>query len=261
MIAALLLIHMAIGAHQTRWRLPGVGVSINVLVAAGVICVLYFGLGVPAAPALGLGLLGIALTAAWSADRSRMIAAMGATVAVTAALFAEPLLNLESDLTRSFLRIPGTSTQLPLAAALATVGVLILLGQPINELCRTVLSRMRVDEDGNGSVPGAPRSRGWQLLIGGRSWAALRQEDEHVMQLRGGRFIGPLERWLILLSALAGQPALIAAVVAAKGIGRFPELAADRARGAKAEEFLVGSLVSWGSAGLAAILVLALAAE
>ena len=73
----------------------------------------------------------------------------------------------------------------------------------------------------------------------------------------GGRIIGPLERLLIVFLALAGAPTLIAALLAAKGIVRFPEISADRGTGSKAEEFLIGSLTSWGLAGLGFLLIVA----
>lgn len=88
--------------------------------------------------------------------------------------------------------------------------------------------------------------------------------------LKGGRFIGPLERIFITVLAVVGAYHVVAALMAAKGIVRFPEISADARRansdddeptataGTKAEEFLVGSLASWGLAGGGALLVLVL---
>ncbi|WZH36915.1 MAG: hypothetical protein PIR02_19540 [Microbacterium enclense] len=73
--------------------------------------------------------------------------------------------------------------------------------------------------------------------------------------LRGGRLIGPLERILVFVLTLAGAYTLIAAVFAAKGIVRFPEISADGKSGNRAEYFLIGSLVSWVTALAAAFLV------
>ena len=67
--------------------------------------------------------------------------------------------------------------------------------------------------------------------------------------LRGGTWIGVLERLAILGSILVGYPEAIAVVVAIKGLGRFPELRA--APGAVASErFLSGTLTSvcWAGA-------------
>lgn len=71
----------------------------------------------------------------------------------------------------------------------------------------------------------------------------------------GGRLIGPLERVLVLLLTLATAYPLLAALLAAKGIVRFPEISKDGETGARAEYFLVGSLVSWTVAFGGALLV------
>lgn len=66
--------------------------------------------------------------------------------------------------------------------------------------------------------------------------------------LRGGTWIGVLERLAILGSILVGYPEAIAVVVAIKGLGRFPELRA--APGAVASErFIIGTLTSFCWAG------------
>ncbi|HWS50249.1 MAG TPA: hypothetical protein VN241_04485 [Microbacterium sp.] len=62
---------------------------------------------------------------------------------------------------------------------------------------------------------------------------------------QGGRLIGPLERVIVLLLTLASAYPVLAAMLAAKGIVRFPEISRDGETGARAEYFLVGSLVSW----------------
>src|SRR5699024_920459 len=80
-------------------------------------------------------------------------------------------------------------------------------------------------------------------------------------RLKGGRVIGPLERIFIMVLTVVGAYHVVAALMAAKGIVRFPEISADATRdpeestaGTKAEEFLVGSLASWGLAGGAGLL-------
>lgn len=67
-------------------------------------------------------------------------------------------------------------------------------------------------------------------------------------QLKGGRILGPIERLAIFALAVGGNVAAVSAVVAAKGILRFPEINRDHASGLKAEYVLVGSFVSWGLA-------------
>lgn len=79
-------------------------------------------------------------------------------------------------------------------------------------------------------------------------------EDDKGPALSGGRWIGPLERLLIIVLAGAGAEVAIAAVVAAKGVIRFPEISQDSS-GEKAEEFLIGSLSSWILAALVAMFI------
>lgn len=67
-------------------------------------------------------------------------------------------------------------------------------------------------------------------------------------QLRGGRVLGPLERLFVFSLAVGGAYTALAAVVAAKGILRFPEISRHDPHGYKAEYVLVGSFVSWALA-------------
>jgi hypothetical protein len=88
--------------------------------------------------------------------------------------------------------------------------------------------------------------------------SALRREmsvSAEAPGLKGGRLIGPLERLLVFALTLAGAYTLLAAVLAAKGIVRFPEISRDGENGSRAEYFLIGSLVSWVTALAAALLV------
>ena len=59
----------------------------------------------------------------------------------------------------------------------------------------------------------------------------------------------------MLALTLAGMYPLVAAILAAKGIVRFPEISRDSAAGNRAEYFLIGSLVSWVLALAGAFLV------
>ena len=71
------------------------------------------------------------------------------------------------------------------------------------------------------------------------------------LRIKGGRVIGPIERLFLFWMALAGQLLAIGAIVAAKGILRYPEISereGKKSRGALAEYVLIGSLVSWGLA-------------
>lgn len=80
--------------------------------------------------------------------------------------------------------------------------------------------------------------------------------ENAVPALHGGRWIGPLERVFLILLAGAGANVAVAAIIAAKGVIRFPEISKDPS-GLKAEEFLIGSLTSWTLAVLGALLVVA----
>ncbi|MET1133668.1 MAG: hypothetical protein ABWX60_09625 [Aeromicrobium sp.] len=64
-------------------------------------------------------------------------------------------------------------------------------------------------------------------------------------RLKGGRVIGPLERVLVFGFAIGGNFGGVAAILAAKGILRFPEISKDEGDGSRAEYVLVGSFVSW----------------
>ncbi|MFJ4037952.1 hypothetical protein ACIPVB_07675 [Microbacterium sp. NPDC090007] len=100
-------------------------------------------------------------------------------------------------------------------------------------------------ESGNAVVRIALRSE-----MGDRATA-----DDAPPTLKGGRLIGPLERILVFVLTLTGAYTLLAAVLAAKGIVRFPEISRDRDDGDRAEYFLIGSLVSWVTSLAAAFLV------
>jgi hypothetical protein len=77
------------------------------------------------------------------------------------------------------------------------------------------------------------------------------EETDDTVPLKGGRFLGPIERVLILALGLAGQFGAIAAVVGAKSIIRYPEISKSDDGGKTAEYFLIGSGLSWGIALLA----------
>ena len=86
--------------------------------------------------------------------------------------------------------------------------------------------------------------------------------QDNEKKLRGGRFLGPMERLLIVGLGIAGTLGGAAVVVAAKALLRFPELR-DASRGDPGgasdvtEYFLVGSFASWivafGSLALCAL--------
>lgn len=72
--------------------------------------------------------------------------------------------------------------------------------------------------------------------------------------LRGGLWIGALERAAVAACLLIGQPGGIAVVVAVKGLGRYPEM---RTPGAS-ERFIIGTLASllWAAAAAGVVILL-----
>jgi len=83
----------------------------------------------------------------------------------------------------------------------------------------------------------------------------IEKEESDPSPLRGGLWIGLLERAAIVSTLWAGWPEGIAIVLAVKGLGRFSELKDHRA----AEQFILGtfssSLVAAGSYGLGLLLL------
>jgi hypothetical protein len=70
---------------------------------------------------------------------------------------------------------------------------------------------------------------------------ASRAGEQPEPLLRGGLWIGLIERLAVTGAVLAGMPALIAIVVAVKGLGRYPEL---KEQAGASERFIIGTLAS-----------------
>ncbi|MDO4243447.1 MAG: beta-carotene 15,15'-monooxygenase [Actinomyces sp.] len=143
------------------------------------------------------------------------------------------------------------------AVAAAVTGVLLLLTAPANTAVTSLLAVAGAGQDGTGTPPpqGPPPSPAGRTPSGHPLLLSREVPPPPIGPiLHGGRWIGPLERVLLLLLAAGGAHAAVAALVAAKGVIRFPEISKDDT-GAKAEEFLIGSLASWTLAVLGALLV------
>jgi hypothetical protein len=124
-------------------------------------------------------------------------------------------------------------------------GSLLLLIETANVIVRVALTRMKTEDPPLSEA--VERTRfGWR-----RKPVVIPPAE----MLRGGRLIGPLERVFLFVLAMAGQFVAIGAIVAAKGIIRFPEISKDNAGGSKAEYFLVGSLASWATVLVTVVLV------
>ncbi|RFA20849.1 hypothetical protein B7R25_08495 [Subtercola boreus] len=255
-MTALLL--AAIGlADLCRNRALGRGRTATAAAAAAV-AVIWLALATIAVTGLGVpvvfALMALLAAGGWlafttSAEHRSGLGGRGAVVGLVAVLILLLLVDRTAVTAQGFL-VDGHADapsavlrEVPLAALALGFGVLLFLCESANILVRTTL---RV---------GAGGSAGRPTVDGGRTHA----------DLKGGRLIGPLERLLIVGMVLAGYYPIVAALVAAKGIVRFPEIANDAGSGdglsgTKAEYFLVGSLVSWAVAG-GAIVLLAISAR
>jgi hypothetical protein len=122
---------------------------------------------------------------------------------------------------------------LPGLVALGLVALAVIGGNPVTVWVLDRASHGAVDDGTHGGilVPAVPAT--------GSTAAGTRTTKTREV-LRGGTWIGYLERLAIVAAIAIGQYAIIAAVIAIKGLGRFSELDAPEAR----ERFIVGTLVS-----------------
>ncbi len=106
-------------------------------------------------------------------------------------------------------------------------------------------------------------------VVSATLWIAGTPPQRGEVRLKGGRVLGPMERWIVMAMILGGQPAGVAIVFAAKGLLRFPTLSsgselpaeggADSAWSSAeySEYFLVGTFASLIVAAVLAVVVLA----
>ncbi|SDB83164.1 hypothetical protein GA0111570_104100 [Raineyella antarctica] len=92
---------------------------------------------------------------------------------------------------------------------------------------------------GGPGQPGADTPGGAGTPPGQESPASLQAAGSI---LRGGRWIGNLERLAVFVSIAAGYPNGVAVSVAVKALARYPELKATTS--AAAERFIIGTFVS-----------------
>ena len=130
---------------------------------------------------------------------------------------------------------------------LSTLAVSAAIGSPIASL---VLRSARVPEPPTVEISGDKRSP----VVSRREIAP---SDGGVREvLRGGMWIGILERVGLTAAILAGRFELAAVVVAIKALGRYPEI---RENPAVSERFIIGTLASLlvaaacGAVGLAVL--------
>ncbi|HEY0950880.1 hypothetical protein [Nocardioides sp.] len=165
----------------------------------------------------------VCAVAAWAAAAARRIWAPAGLLLLLAAgivAAAPPEVQVEG---RGLLTVLGL-----LGGALATAG-----GGPLTALVFDLVDRREVPQE--------------SMRTAGRV-------------LRGGAWIGALERLAIFAALVAGWPEGLAVVLAVKGLGRYPELRAaeDGVRTGAAERFIIGTFTSvlW-SCGCAGVVLLA----
>jgi len=262
--------------QRATTRVP---VTVALIVASAVVIAIAvistFGLGLPVAATVALALFGLLWVAAASLSRwagrnvPLLVAALALVAAVVAGLALSPALHLKGPLISAFASFSaGAGFGYSLQLTIGAIGVVLFLTQSMNNICKAALGRALASEP---TTEVDPTPNRWDLILRGRTVATVEKgalaAPAHSSGgspvaarsgLRGGRVIGPIERLAIAVLALFGAQPVIVGLLAAKGIVRFPEIAADGRGGSRAEEFLVGSLVSWSSAGLAALLILVL---
>jgi hypothetical protein len=147
---------------------------------------------------------------------------------------------------------PAFVATVPLPAIVGGVGAALFLVDSANVVVAQALPPGLSPDTVSQSVEGGPA---WRLFArrprGETRTAADGDGSEGTVLLQGGRMIGPIERLLLAGFSLVGAFPVVAALIAAKGIVRFPEIRRETT-GYQAEYFLIGSLVSWAMAFAAA---------
>ena len=148
---------------------------------------------------------------------------------------------------------PSFVGAVPLAALVAGIGSALFLVDSANVVVAQALpAELSPDAQRTAAAAAAGRPKRFGRRRTGR--ASDEDDDQpgdRTVTLKGGRMIGPIERLLLAGFSLAGAFPVVAALIAAKGIVRFPEIRRETT-GYQAEYFLIGSLVSWAMAFAAA---------
>ncbi|MCS5521884.1 hypothetical protein NY057_07965 [Curtobacterium flaccumfaciens] len=146
---------------------------------------------------------------------------------------------------------PAFVGAVPLAALVAGIGSALFLVDSANVVVAQALPPGLSPDARPGAVAAEPtRRKRFDRRRTTRAPGADTDTDGTVT-LKGGRMIGPIERLLLAGFSVAGAFPVVAALIAAKGIVRFPEIRRETT-GYQAEYFLIGSLVSWAMAFAAA---------
>jgi len=217
-MALLALVLLAICLAQYLRQIgPAWVIAIQGVLMIAIVVLTAYGLGYGP----GAGWLPVIVGLWWASARAlpswRVPGMIASGVAGVLALVASPLIDRDTPPLLDWfedLGVPGLMNVGLDEFVLAVVAAVALIG-PANAVVREVL-----DHVGRG---------------------LLREE----IRLKGGRVIGPLERVMVFAFAVGGNYGGVAAILAAKGILRFPEISRDEGDGSRAEYVLVGSFVSW----------------
>ncbi len=190
--------------------------------------------------------------------RTRLIGVAIAVVSIVAAVLLQDAHPSPVGVVGQALARAAATLGVEYGALAAAISALLFLGPACNALVTVIVNAAHTDEETSGVPVETPHEPSWKLSIRNTEVAEIRKPKDSIAAsgFLGGRFVGPLERLLVFAAFLASMPILIASLVAVKGVVRFPEISADQDRGAKAEEFLVGTLASLLLAALSAVTVL-----
>ncbi|MGX1696609.1 hypothetical protein ACWIBQ_14610 [Microbacterium keratanolyticum] len=172
-----------------------------------------------------------------------------AAIAIAAVVWSprSPALGVIGD---SWILIAPTGP-VPFGLALLAAGIAVVLLETGNVIVRAALAseNAQLPAELSSTEPSTVQTSSEDAMTGDTApGSPAPVPTAPASGFRGGRLIGPLERILVLMLTLVAAYPLLAAMLAAKGIVRFPEISRDRKSGAGAEYFLVGSLVSWVTA-------------
>lgn len=135
-------------------------------------------------------------------------------------------------------------------AALGVAGLAAWSVDPVGGVAAEIAAVVAV---GTATTAGSPVVRSIFRLMR-REFVLEQRDDQPAPALRGGAWIGYLERAAIALTLLGGFPEGIAFVLAVKGIGRYAELRETNAP----EAFIIGTMASFlwavGCAGIPLLL-------
>ena len=148
-----------------------------------------------------------------------------------------------------------------LVGGLAVLGVVALLAPPVSDPDELLPRLLLVPLAAIGALGGGPVTATVLRLADRDDHRGPAGVEAAASVLRGGAWIGMLERLAIFATLVAGWPEGLAVVLAVKGLGRYPELRAaeDGVRTGVAERFIIGTFASvlWacGCAGVVVVLL------